>query len=434
MRFLGIGEWNNLGDMYLRLAAGGHGVRVFIEEPEAQDILLGMIERVRDWRPHLDWIRSAGPEGFILFESASKGPLQDRLRREGYQVIGGSAYGDRLENDRPFGQEVLRQAGMRTAPVHAFRDFAAAKAFLRARPGRFVFKNNGGKTSSTDNYVGELDDASDMLSFLSLQEARRGREPPDFILMEYLAGVEVGVGAYFDGRRFLKPALLDWEHKRFFPGDLGELTGEMGTVVTYRGAERLFDLSLGRMESRLREEGHCGYINLNTIVNAQGIWPLEFTCRFGYPGFAICDALHMEGWDAIFRKMAGTAGGSGDILTREGFAVGVVVTVPPFPYEYGYAQLSKGMPISFHPDFTDADRDGLHFGEVGMADGQLATAGALGYVLVVTAAGVTVAAAREAAYARVRKVIVPNRRYRIDIGEKLIAEDWDALVRLGYLP
>src|SRR3546814_449945 len=140
MRFLGIGEYCDLGDMYYRLMQAGHEVRVFIEDPEAHDIFGGMIVRVHDWRSELGWIKQAGDDGIILFESAIKGSLQDELRQDGYQVIGGSAFGDRLENEREFGQELLHQLGLSTAQSHRFTNFSSAIEFVQQHPGRYVFK------------------------------------------------------------------------------------------------------------------------------------------------------------------------------------------------------------------------------------------------------------------------------------------------------
>ena len=247
MRILGIGEYCDLGSMYYRLQAGGHEVRVFVECPDSRDIYAGMLQFTSDWKADLRWMRDAGADGIIIFESAIKGELQDSLRREGYQVIGGSAYGDRLEGDRQLGQSVLREMSLQTAGTHPFRGFDAALDFVRASPARYVFKNNGADSLRTKNYIGQLADGSDMIALLTLYRSqRRGSGQPDFVLMDYVEGVEVGVGAYFNGVAFLRPACLDWEHKRFFPGDLGELTGEMGTIVTYRGAQRIFDATLAR--------------------------------------------------------------------------------------------------------------------------------------------------------------------------------------------
>ena len=76
----------------------------------------------------------------------------------------------------------------------------------------------------------------------------------------------------------------------------------MGTVVTYWRTANLLDRTLGKMAPHLRENGYCGYINLNTVVNQQGIWPLEFTCRFGYPGYAILDPLQRIEWAELFPR------------------------------------------------------------------------------------------------------------------------------------
>ena len=194
---------------------------------------------------------------------------------------------------------------------------------------------------------------------------------------------------------------------------------------------RFFELTLQRLEPQLRAAGYVGYINLNTIVNEAGIWPLEFTCRFGYPGFAILDALQPDGWAALF---AGMRDRCNRFETTPGFAVGVVLTVPPFPYRYGYREISCGLPILIDPELGAAARDGLHFGEVAVVDGQLVTSGVCGYLMVATGTGATVRDAQRSAYALAARVHVPNLRYRNDIGDAFAREGLAALQRLGYMP
>ena len=427
MRFLGVTETCDLASLYMRLATAGHEVRVAVSDPGASGTGAGLFDRTDDWRAELDWIRAAGDDGIIVFEAVSEGfgALQDELRLDGFNVIGGSAFGDRLENDRAHAQDVLGAHGFPLGHVREFDDYAAADAFVAANPGRYVLKFSGPGFASSDNYIGQLADGNDLRAVLA---ARRGSEPARFILMAFIEGVEVGVGAYFDGENFLMPACLDWEHKRFFAGDMGELTGEMGTVATFAGTRHFFDLTLGRLIEHFRGHRHVGWINLNCIVNAAGIWPLEFTCRFGYPGFAVLEPLQVNGWAELFRTMVG---GGGALETRPGFSLGVVLTTPPFPYTRKQIAEPVGLPILFDAGPDDADRANFHFGEIGLANGVPVTSGLYGWTLVATGTGATVREAQEAAYRRIARVVVPNMRYRLDIGQRLIDRDLATLRELG---
>ncbi len=433
MRFLGIGDTCDLNSLYVRLIEDGHAVKVSITEPLCHGTLAGIVERTDSWEAELDWVREAGQDGIVLFENVAhqRGALQDRLRREGFNVVGGSTYGDLLENDRGYAQKVLAELGLPIAALHEFDDRDTATRFIERNPGRYVLKFNGEGFGAADNYVGRLRDGRDVKAMIEITFRKMQRDRMSFILMEHVEGVEMGVGAYFDGKDFLTPACLDWEHKHFFPGDLGELTGEMGTVVTYERTRTFFERTLARMAPLLRQNGYLGYINLNTIVNERGIWPLEFTCRFGYPGFAILDPLQETSWADLFRAMVTRSGAA--FRTRPGFAVGIVMTTRPFPYIRKYVPEPIGLPILFEGELSDQDRLNLHYGEVGLEEGRLVTAGYHGWTLVVTGTGATIPDAQDKAYALADRVVIPNVRYRRDIGAKLAAGDFARVERLGML-
>lgn len=429
MRFLGIGDGCDLAALYLGLKSDGHDVKVFIANELCHGTLAGMVERTSDWRAELDWVRAAGDDGIVIFENVAygRGEIQDALRRDGFQVIGGSAFGDRLENDRAYAQRVLAEHGLSIARVWEFSDRAAALRFIDDQPGRYVLKFNG-PADAINNYVGRVQDGRDVRAFL---ERLSVSDQATCVLMDYVDGVEMGVGAYFNGREFLTPACLDWEHKRFFPGDLGELTGEMGTIVTYDRTRTFFERTLGRMESVLRDGGYCGYVNLNTIVNEQGIWPLEFTCRFGYPGSAILDPLQQTSWADLFKMMLSRS--RPRFETRRGFSAGIVLTMPPFPYSRPQVEEPLGLPVLFDGELTDEDRRNMHYAELGLEDGQLVTSGIWGWVMVVTGVGRTIRAAQRKANRLADRVLVPNLRYRRDIGDRLIAGDYRRVEALGLL-
>ena len=419
LRVLGIGARIDLGDLYLTLVREGHDVRVHAGDPSYAGCFAGLLDPVADWRAELDWV---GRDGLVLFEKVGRGAEQDALRAAGYQVIGGSALGDRLEYDRAFGQDMLRDAGLHIAASHAFDSPADAAAWLRQHPGRTVLKHDNNARAT---FVGDHWQGADVLFQLS-------RTPPGRVmLMERLEGVEVGVGAYFDGEKFFRPACMDFEHKRFFPGEIGEMTGEMGTLLSYEGADALFDATLGRIAPQLATARHVGYLNLNMIANEAGLWPLEFTCRFGNPGFAVLAPLQRDGWgDLLARMMRGDSAG---FAALPGWSIGIVLTVPGFPEELPGADPTADPPIFFHEPPDAAELPHYHYSDMRREQGQLFARRRTGYAMVVTGTGATVQQAQARATARARNVIIPGLRWRNDIGDRFLAGEGARLARLGWL-
>lgn len=411
------------GDLAWQLKKEGHEVKIYIKNPDDEDVYDGFLEKVDDWKKHIDWAQ------IIVFDDVGFGNDADKLRKAGKLVVGGSAYTDRLEEDREFAQEEMKRMGLLTLPHWDFDNYDEALKFIEANPGRYVYKPSGFTPSELKGtlFLGTEEDGKDIHQILKSNKKFLEAKIKQFQLQKFATGVEVAVGAFFNGADFIYPICVNFEHKRLFPGDIGPFTGEMGTLVYWSEPNAIFKSTLEKMREQFKESGYVGYLDINCIANARGIYPLEFTCRFGYPTISI----QMEGiiseWGEFLHTIASRA--PYELKTKKGFQVGVVCAVPPFPYKDKSAiKIYRDLSILF----KKPNLEGMHLGEVKLIESEWRIAGYTGYALVVTGSGITVEDARRQAYSRIDNIMLQGMFYRTDIGLGWY-EDSDKLQTWGYL-
>ena len=423
-KFLFVSLSGLIGDIAWQVVKEGHEVRYFIGAEEERDIADGFVPKTDDWERETDWA-----DVVVFDDTLGQGAKAEALRRAGKAVVGGTEYTDRLEDDRSFGQEELKKAGINIIPYREFTDFDEAIQFVRDNPTRYVLKPSGeAQNVKRRLFVGEEDDGADVLGVLDAYKRAIASQIPVFQLQRRMAGVEVAVGAFFNGSRFVTPVNINFEHKKMFPGNLGPSTGEMGTAMFWTEPNRLFFQTLAKMETLLAKERFVGYIDLNCIANANGIYPLEFTSRFGYPTIFIQQEGMTTPIGQFFAELA--HGDDVKFKVKTGYQVGVRVIVPPYPFDDPgtFESLSKDAVIYFKRPSSD----GVHIEDTKLVNGQWLVAGTSGVVLTVVGTGATMKAAQQQAYSRVRNILIPNMYYRDDIGDRW-QEDSDRLFSWGYL-
>jgi phosphoribosylamine--glycine ligase len=424
-KFLFVSYEGLIADTAWQVVKEGHQAKLWIQDRNGQDIADGFVAKTKDWRREVGWA------DVVVFDDVlgGMGAMADEVRAQGKPVVGGSPYSDRLEEDRAFGQQELKAAGVAIIPQENFTSFDEAIAFVRANPTRYVLKPSGeAQNEKRLLFVGEEEDGRDVIQVLQDYKQHLADLVKEFQLQRRIVGVEVAVCAFFNGREFLSPICVNFEHKKLFPGDIGPSTGEMGTTMFWSEPNRLFNTTLKKMESRLAQARYAGSIDINCIVNGNGIYPLEFTARFGYPAITIQqDGLLTPMGELLQRLADGTLT---RLRARSGFQVGVRIVVPPFPYRdmQTFESMSKGSVILFRTP----NREGVHIEEVKLVGGEWRVAGSSGVALVVCGTGPTMKQAQRQAYNRVRNVMIPYMYYRDDIGERW-SEDSDRLHAWGYL-
>ncbi|OIP80336.1 phosphoribosylamine--glycine ligase [Candidatus Peregrinibacteria bacterium CG22_combo_CG10-13_8_21_14_all_44_10] len=424
-KFLFVSISGLIGDIAWHVKKEGNSVKYYIDEKSERQIGNGFVTKTNNWEAEVDWA------DVIVFDDVlGQGQKAKDLRARGKLVVGGTPYTDKLEDSRAFGQEQMKKHKISILPYKDFSYFDDGIEYIKNNPGKYVLKPSGeAQNIKRLLFVGQEDDGSDVIRILAAYRKTWSEEVKEYQLQKKVSsGVEVAVGAFFNGNEFIYPININFEHKKLFPGDLGVATGEMGTSMFWGGPNKLFNMTLKKLEPTLKEEGYVGYIDINCIVNGTGVYPLEFTSRFGYPTISIQQDSMITPIGEFLYKLA--AGEKFEIKVKKGFHIGARVVTPPFPYKdkKTFDSFSKDAVIIFKKN----NLEGIHIEDVKIDKGEWLLTGHSGIALIVAGTGMTMKQAQQQMYQRINNIIIPNMYYRKDIGDRWF-EDSDKLHSWGYL-
>lgn len=344
--------------------------------------------------------------------------LADRIRKMGVKVFGPSKEAARLEADKWFAKELMRQQAVPTAEARIFTDASAAEEYIRLRDEALVIKAAGlakGKGVSVCYRTADALEAIDRI----MRHKEFGSAGGRVVIEEMLKGPECSILAFVD-RRSIYLMEPSQDHKAVDDGDTGPMTGGMGAysptpVVTPRLMGQIErDILVPVVDGLLREGiEYKGVLYAGLMLTPNGPKVLEFNCRFGDPE---TQPLMMRFQSDLAEVMLAVAEGKLEEVELKWDprpALCVVAASGGYPGKY-----PSGLPISGLKEAQAmADVKVFHSGTARRGD-EIVTAG--GRVLGVTALGRDLAEARRRVDQAMQRIHFDGMHYRHDIG-------WQAL-------
>jgi phosphoribosylamine--glycine ligase len=349
--------------------------------------------------------------------------IVDRFQSLGLAVFGPCAGAAQLEGSKVFAKELMRDAGIPTAPFVVCHSVEEARERLRVHfreqgaGSRIVVKADGlaaGKGVVVAEGEREASDAVERI----MAERIFGAAGDRIVLERCLTGQEASIMAVTDGRS-VAPLLPSQDHKRVFDGDRGPNTGGMGAyapvpVVPPAMVDEVSERIILPAVRALSARGivYRGVLYAGIMLTDEGPQTIEFNCRFGDPETqTILPLLDSDLVELMLSALDGSLASAAPVWA-ESAAVCVVAASGGYPGGYETGREISGL------EAAEAAGGIVFHAGTRAADGKTLTDG--GRVLSVTGTGPTLRDAADSAYAGLAGIHFEGMHFRRDIGARAL--------------
>lgn len=416
-RFLILSQCGDGVGLALRLKAEGHSTKIQIFDPSFEEQGQGIVDSADSYE--------VGQT--VIADVTSFGSLLDKFRDEGIRTFSGSLFADKLEKDRALAQEVMTEVGINTPDAETATSWEDAVGLVEGFGDiseKIVVKPEGSLSGVVPSYVASsVEDAKAMLEQFRKEH---GDAKVELTIQEFIEGIAVSTEGWFTGHEWVEGMFNHTlERKHFLNDDVGPSGGCTGNVVWKCDKDDpLVTETLTKLTKVLQKHLYCGPIDINCIINKEGVYGLEFTPRFGYDAFptllyTLCDFDFGSFIDSSTRGLD-----SGDSLA-EGFGAGVRLSLPPWPSEK--FKHDGGVQIR---GLSEEDKEWFYpFGVCLSSENELRSSHGVGILGVVNGHSITINRAFDRCYNIIEGMQVPDLQYRTDLA-KVFTKDFEALQEL----
>jgi phosphoribosylamine--glycine ligase len=389
-----------------RIQNEGNECTVFIEDKNYKTAYDGILEK-----------KDEPAEGsIIIVDTSGMGKKADEYRRKGFKVFGGSAFADKLEEERDFGLSFMQKHGIEIPDYKTFRTFVEAIDWVKEQDGedRYVFKPNGKDLPCKLTYC--ACDNEDLISYLRFVQRFFVGKIDDFILQTFVEGPIVSTEFWVGPQGLVRPANHTVEVKKFLNDNLGPSTGCQGNLVWIADDDDGVVCLLEEIEEDLLKEGFIGCIDLNAILSEPGPKGLEWTPRFGLD--AMPTFLHLLDQEIGQLISDIVSGQTNEMMLKDIIAGGVRISIPPYPIE-PTTDVKKVLDQSPNMGVPIKGLDDAYLYEVMMWEGELVHSPGTGVIGVVSDVAEDPEDTLIGPYEILEAANIPDKQYRTDLAEVL---------------
>lgn len=346
--------------------------------------------------------------------------LADKLRMNKIKVFGPSQQAARIEGDKSFAKNLMKEYNIPTASFKIFdkNDYNNAITYLRKINYPNVIKANGiaaGKgviiAENFESAKAAIDDCFKSSLF--------GSAGNRVVVEEFMRGQEASIFAITDGTDFiLLPAAQD--HKRIYDDDKGKNTGGMGAYaptpfVNENDLKFVAEKIIEPILKAMREKGmpFIGCLYCGLMMTNEGPKVVEFNCRFGDPETQVVLPLLDGNFVELLYSAASGKINKEAVKYNGGASVCVVAASGGYPDKF-----EKGFEISGLEDIPQNIK--IYHAGTKEIDGKILTDGGRVFGITSFIQKNDLVEAKKITYEALSKINFDGMHYRKDISDKAI--------------